>query len=178
MSVTCESCDVHTCIFCTYVDNDTISSPLLGDAFLKTAITLIPEISELVEIDNKRQSSEPLLSVFVRNFLATLLVVPDNPDLGVVYLFGGLLNALKKYRWQPHSMAKVEVFSNALCYLSASCQEEYIYTIHNGTLVLTSLSHPHHLPPPTHTTVCTCVWQDLGRVIQFDWGKHWCITEW
>ena len=144
-----------------YVDNDTISSPLLGDAFLKTAITLIPEISELVEIDNKRQSSEPLLSVFVRNFLATLLVVPDNPDLGVVYLFGGLLNALKKYRWQPHSMAKVEVFSNALCYLSASCQEEYIYTIHNGTLVLTSLSHPHHPHPATHThthTVCvtTC----------------------
>lgn len=102
-----------------------------GDTFLKTAITLIPEITELVEIDNKRQTSEPLLSVFVRNFLATLLVVPDNPDLGVVYLFGGLLNALKKYHWQPASLAKVEVFTDAVCYLTASCQEEYIYSVHN-----------------------------------------------
>ena len=99
---------------------------------MKTAITLIPEITELVEIDNKRQTSEPLLSVFVRNFLATLLVVPDNPDLGVVYLFGGLLNALKKYHWQPASLAKVEVFTDAVCYLTASCQEEYIYSVHNG----------------------------------------------
>ena len=87
---------------------------------------------ELIEIDGKRQSTESHLSIFVRNFMSALLVVPDNPDQGAVYLFGGLLNGLKRYSWQPNSLFKVEVFSSALCYLSAACQEVYMYQVHNG----------------------------------------------
>ena len=105
---------------------------LTGDAFLKNAITLIPDIPEMLEINNKRQSTETFITTFCQNFLSTLLVVPDNPDLGVVYLLSGLLNALRKYSWQTNSLAKVVMFSDALFLLSAICQEEYIYHIHNG----------------------------------------------
>ena len=64
--------------------------------------------------------------------MSALLVVPDNPEQGAVYLFGGLLNGLKRYSWQPNSVVKAEVFSSALCYLSAAGQEVYMYQVHNG----------------------------------------------
>lgn len=83
-------------------------------------------------MDGKRQSTESRLGIFARNFMSALLVVPDNPDQGAVYLFGGLLNGLKRYPWQTNSLVKAEVFSSALCYLSAACQEVYMYQVHNG----------------------------------------------
>ena len=66
-----------------------------ADAFFKAAISLVPEVPRYLEMDGKVRSTEPLLVDFLNEFIAALLVVPDSPDQGVLYLVRGLLNAIQ-----------------------------------------------------------------------------------
>ncbi|XP_052791278.1 VPS35 endosomal protein-sorting factor-like [Mya arenaria] len=100
-----------------------------GDAFFKATISLIPELPRQIDLDGKTRSSEPFLVDFISNFVSTLLVVPDNPDASVLYLLRGLLNILQNYTWEPHSDAKVVVYTRVLAMLSASCQEAFPYHV-------------------------------------------------
>lgn len=50
------------------------SSP--ADAFLKAAVSLLPEVPHSISVEGKLRSSEGFLLDFINNFLATLLVVP------------------------------------------------------------------------------------------------------
>ncbi|XP_065898372.1 VPS35 endosomal protein-sorting factor-like [Dysidea avara] len=102
-----------------------------GDAFFKAAISSIKDVPEIVEVDRSRQSTEPFMSTFISNFLSALLVVPDNPDQGVLYLLRGLLKAILDYPWQRSTSAKDRVYLNALSLLSAYGQEKYLYGIAN-----------------------------------------------
>ncbi len=47
-----------------------------GDAFLKAAVSLLPEIPRQIDIDGKLRSSEPLLLEYLNNFISNMLVVP------------------------------------------------------------------------------------------------------
>ncbi|XP_041671104.1 VPS35 endosomal protein-sorting factor-like isoform X2 [Cheilinus undulatus] len=100
-----------------------------ADAFLKAAVSILPEVPRSISVEGKLRSSESFLLDFINNFLATLLVVPDHPEHGVLYLVRGLLNMVQDYTWEDSSDAKVRVYVSALPLLAAMSQETYLYSI-------------------------------------------------
>lgn len=100
-----------------------------SDAFLQAAVSILPEVPRSISIEGKLRSSESFLLDFINNFLATLLVVPDHPEHGVLYLVRGLLNMVQDYTWEDNSDAKVRVYISALPLLAAMSQETYLYSI-------------------------------------------------
>uniref|UniRef100_G3NMI0 VPS35 endosomal protein-sorting factor-like n=1 Tax=Gasterosteus aculeatus aculeatus TaxID=481459 RepID=G3NMI0_GASAC len=100
-----------------------------ADAFLNTAVSLLPEVPRSISVEGKLRSSESFLLDFINNFLATLLVVPDHPEHGVLYLVRDLLNKVQNYTWEDNSDAKVRVFISALPLLAAMSQETFHYSI-------------------------------------------------
>ncbi|KAB5555138.1 hypothetical protein PHYPO_G00030060 [Pangasianodon hypophthalmus] len=100
-----------------------------ADSFLKAAVSILPEVPRVINVEGKQRSSEPFLLDFINNFLSTLLVVPDHPEQGVLYLVRGLLNMVQDYTWEDNSDAKVRVYISALPLLAAMSQESYLYTI-------------------------------------------------
>uniref|UniRef100_A0A8D0AW33 VPS35 endosomal protein-sorting factor-like n=1 Tax=Sander lucioperca TaxID=283035 RepID=A0A8D0AW33_SANLU len=100
-----------------------------ADAFLKAAVSLLPEVPRSISVEGKLRASESFLLDFINNFLATLLVVPDHPEHGVLYLVRGLLNMIQDYTWEDNSDAKVRVYVSALPLLAAMSQETYLYSI-------------------------------------------------
>uniref|UniRef100_A0A7N8X0B1 VPS35 endosomal protein-sorting factor-like n=1 Tax=Mastacembelus armatus TaxID=205130 RepID=A0A7N8X0B1_9TELE len=100
-----------------------------ADAFLKAAVSILPEVPRSISVEGKLRSSESFLLDFISNFLATLLVVPDHPEHGVLYLVRGLLNMVQDYTWEDNSDAKVRVYISALPLLAAMSQETYLYSI-------------------------------------------------
>lgn len=101
-----------------------------ADAFFKATISLITDVPSMITIDNKTRSSEPFLIGFLNQFLATLLLVPDNPDQGVLYLLRGLLNVLQDYMWDGNTDARARVYISVLSLLSAMSQESYNHHIY------------------------------------------------
>lgn len=100
-----------------------------ADAFFKAAVSILPEVPRNISVEGKQRSSESFLLDFINNFLATLLVVPDHPEHGVLYLVRGLLNMVQDYTWEDSSDAKVRVYISALPLLAAMSQETYLYSI-------------------------------------------------
>ncbi|KAG8147760.1 hypothetical protein E2320_000027, partial [Naja naja] len=47
-----------------------------ADAFFRAAISLVPEVPKLINIDGKLRPSEAYLLEFLCNFFSTLLIVP------------------------------------------------------------------------------------------------------
>jgi hypothetical protein len=107
-----------------------------GDAFFKSAINLLKEVPQYMDLDSKRISTESFMSCFLCNFFSTLLVVPDDPDRERLLLVKGVLNSLEDYKWQDGSDAKYRVYMNGICLLSAICQDKYIYSVDKGNLIL------------------------------------------
>lgn len=100
-----------------------------ADAFLKAAVSILPEVPRSISVEGKVRSSESFLLDFINSFLATLLVIPDHPEHGVLYLVRGLLNMVQDYTWEDNSDAKVRVYISALPLLAAMSQETYLYSI-------------------------------------------------
>ncbi|KAL2101771.1 hypothetical protein ACEWY4_003532 [Coilia grayii] len=100
-----------------------------ADAFLKAAVSVLPEVPRSISVEGKQRSTESLLLDFINNFMATLLVVPDHPEQGVLYLVRGLLNMVQDYTWEENSNAKVRVYCSAIPLLAAMSQETYLYSI-------------------------------------------------
>ena len=46
----------------------------------------------------------------------------DSPDQGALYLVRGMLNVVQEYTWELNSGAKMSVYLNAICLLSAMSQ--------------------------------------------------------
>jgi hypothetical protein len=100
-----------------------------GDAFFKAAINSLKDVPQFMEIDRKRQSTERFMVEYFNSFLSTLLIVPDNPDQQALYLLRGLLNGLNEYQWSTSTDCKMRVYINAMCLLTAACQERYLYNL-------------------------------------------------
>ncbi|XP_057310899.1 VPS35 endosomal protein-sorting factor-like [Hydractinia symbiolongicarpus] len=101
-----------------------------ADAFFRAAINLLPDVPKTIELDNKARASQQYFVEYINSLLSTLLIVPDHPDHEVLYLFRGLLNVLQDYAWDDSTDAKTRVYLNAVCVLSAACQELYIYQVY------------------------------------------------
>jgi len=86
-----------------------------ADAFFRAAIALIPSVPRFLDMDGKIRSTESLLVDCICGFLSTLVVVPDSPELGTLYLLRGLLNVVQDYPWDGNAdsrtMIYIKVFS-------------------------------------------------------------------
>uniref|UniRef100_A0A8V0YXJ6 VPS35 endosomal protein-sorting factor-like n=1 Tax=Gallus gallus TaxID=9031 RepID=A0A8V0YXJ6_CHICK len=100
-----------------------------ADAFFKAAVSLVPEVPKMISVDGKMRPSDAFLLEFLCNFFSTLLVVPDHPEQGVLFLVRGLLNVIQDYTWEDNSDDKVRIYTNVLHLLSAMTQETYIYHV-------------------------------------------------
>uniref|UniRef100_A0A286XNX2 VPS35 endosomal protein-sorting factor-like n=1 Tax=Cavia porcellus TaxID=10141 RepID=A0A286XNX2_CAVPO len=100
-----------------------------ADAFFKAAISLIPEVPKMINIDGKMRPSESFLLEFLCNFFSTLLIVPDHPEHGVLFLVRELLNVIQDYTWEDNSDDKIRLYTCVLHLLSAMSQETYLYHI-------------------------------------------------
>uniref|UniRef100_A0A7M4FVA8 VPS35 endosomal protein-sorting factor-like n=1 Tax=Crocodylus porosus TaxID=8502 RepID=A0A7M4FVA8_CROPO len=100
-----------------------------ADAFFKAAVSLVPEVPKMINIDGKMRPSETFLLEFLCNFFSTLLIVPDHPEQGVLFLVRGLLNVIQDYTWEENCDDKIRIYTNVLHLLSAMTQETYIYHV-------------------------------------------------
>ncbi|XP_028669604.2 VPS35 endosomal protein-sorting factor-like [Erpetoichthys calabaricus] len=100
-----------------------------ADAFFKAAISLLPDVPRLVLVEGKLRPSEGFLIEFLQNFLSTLLVVPDHPEQGVLFLVRGLLNIVQDYNWEDTNDAKLRIYISALPLLAAMSQDNFLYRI-------------------------------------------------
>ena len=68
------------------------------------------------------------LKDYLPSFLSTLLVIPDNPEEGVLFLIKSVLNGINKYSWDKHQGYKPLAILDGVKLLASSCQETYPYT--------------------------------------------------
>ncbi|XP_065826063.1 VPS35 endosomal protein-sorting factor-like [Oscarella lobularis] len=99
-----------------------------GDAFLKAAISLIPEVPKTIDVDGSTKSTEPMVQRYLTQFVASLLYVPDDPDHGIHYILKGLLNTLQEYDWDRCD-AKVNLYVDVYVLLCASSQDRYAFGV-------------------------------------------------
>lgn len=85
----------------------------------------------MVEIEGKLKNTEPYLVSFLCNFLSTLIVVPDSPEQGVLYLLRTLLDAIKRYPFDSNNISLSLVYLAIIDMLTTSAQETYPYHIPN-----------------------------------------------
>jgi len=100
-----------------------------ADAFFRAAISLIPSVPRFIEIDGKIRSTEPLLVDYINNFLSTLVVVPDSPELGTLYLLRGLLNVVQDYPWDGNLDSRAMIYIKVIALLSTLVQESLPYHV-------------------------------------------------
>ena len=85
-----------------------------------------------------RSSSSPsaqverFLNEYLTNLMSTLLVLPDNPELGVLYLLSGVLNLINtRYAWENLEI-KFNLLLNVIVVLSSLKQENYLHHVNFG----------------------------------------------
>nr|XP_033818830.1 VPS35 endosomal protein sorting factor-like isoform X2 [Geotrypetes seraphini] len=100
-----------------------------ADAFFKAAVSLVPEVPKTISVDGKMRSSETFLLEFLSNFFSSLLIVPDHPEQGVLFLVRGLLNVIEDYTWEDNSDDKIRIYTSVLHLLSAMSQETFLYHV-------------------------------------------------
>lgn len=101
-----------------------------ADAFFRAAIALIPSVPRLlVMADGKVRPTEPMLVDFVLGFVAALVVVPDCPDQGTLYLLRGLLNVVQDYQWDPNADSRAFIYCSVLGLLATVVQELLPYHV-------------------------------------------------
>ena len=99
------------------------------DTFLKAAISLIPDMPPMEEVDGKYLHTEGRLAVYLCSLLSLLVLVPGHPDHGPFYIVQGLLNAVPKYPWQAHTGCQTRVFINMLALLATYAQKKFPYSL-------------------------------------------------
>ncbi|XP_049645054.1 VPS35 endosomal protein-sorting factor-like isoform X1 [Suncus etruscus] len=100
-----------------------------ADAFFKAAISLVPEVPKSISVEGKTRPSEPFLLEFLFNFFSTLLIVPDHPEHGVLFLVRELLNVIQDYTWESGGDDKIRLYTCVLHLLAAMSQETFLYHI-------------------------------------------------
>lgn len=101
-----------------------------ADACLEAALNLISELPKSVEMDGKQKSTEPYLQTYVAKFLATLILVPDSPEQGLLYLLRLLMDQIKQYPFDAGITLSL-INLGILDFLSVVAQEVYPYHIQN-----------------------------------------------
>ena len=74
------------------------------DTFLKSAISIIPELpSRYEDRDGKSYHNEDRLVGYILELLSFLVLVPGHPEHGPFYIIQGLSNALPLFAWPSYS---------------------------------------------------------------------------
>ena len=102
-----------------------------ADACLEAALNLITEVPKIVEIDGKMKSTEQYLQSFIGKFLATLIMVPDSPEQGVLYLLRHLMDQIISYSFVDGGTNLSLIYLGILDFLSVVAQEVYPYHVDN-----------------------------------------------
>jgi VPS35 endosomal protein-sorting factor-like len=101
-----------------------------SEAFLKAAISLIPSVPVVREVDKKTRSTEHEMLEYVNNFASFLLLFPGHPQHGPFYLVKGLLNAVQQYdTWKNATPAKTQFYIGVLRLLCTYSQRNFPYHI-------------------------------------------------
>ena len=95
------------------------------DAFLKAAISLLPELPS----PSSETDAEERVADMLRPLLSLLLVVPGHPEIGPFYLVQGLLGAMPLYPWSANSIIRVRLYIDVLKLLHAMSQSVFLYRI-------------------------------------------------
>lgn len=66
----------HDCATTAGVIMQQLYISFVADAFFKAAVSLVPEVPKLINVDGKMRPSDAFLLEFLCNFFSTLLVVP------------------------------------------------------------------------------------------------------
>lgn len=77
---------------------------------------------------------EKYLNEYLTNMMSTLLILPDNPEQGVLYLLTGVLNLIDKHLTWENADVKFNLLANAIIILTALKQENYLYHIDYGKI--------------------------------------------
>jgi len=99
------------------------------DTFLKSAISLIPEVPLTEVCEYRNVNTEPRLASLLCSFVGLLIVVPGSPEHGPFYLVQGFLNAVPRYKWSETSGAQIGVYIEMLGMLSAFKQPSLPYHV-------------------------------------------------
>ncbi|XP_073982583.1 VPS35 endosomal protein-sorting factor-like isoform X2 [Rhodnius prolixus] len=100
-----------------------------ADACIKIALLLLLELPHSFEIDGKVNTNEYFLEDYVKHLLSTLIVFPDCPEQGVLYLTRGLINVLNEYTNDKNVHTITKLYLNVLDMLCTVSQPEYPYHI-------------------------------------------------
>lgn len=101
-----------------------------ADACFENGLKLVLEMPHQMDVEGKIRSSNPYLQSYLRNFLATLIVVPDSPDQGVLYLLRMLIEITRKYGFETTCL--IEIYFEIIETLCVISQEVYPYHAVNG----------------------------------------------
>ncbi|KAJ8925622.1 hypothetical protein NQ315_009466 [Exocentrus adspersus] len=94
-----------------------------ADACFKAALAMIPTL------EDAPAKAEAFLISYIKTFLSTLLVVPDNPEKGVLSLTRILLNVLREFEWNKQNCGLGTIYVNVIDMLSVMAQEVYPYHV-------------------------------------------------
>ena len=75
---------------------------------------------------------EKFFNDYLTNMLAQLLLTPDNPEQGVLYLLTGVQNLVSKYVSWENTEIKFNLLLNIVIVFGALKQENYLYHVDNG----------------------------------------------
>jgi len=102
-----------------------------GEAFLKAAISLVPEVPATSGDQSKKTTSnEEALASYILDFASFLLLFPGHPSNGPFYLVKGLLNAISAYEpWKKPCVLKCRVYLGILQLFCTYYQRTFPYHI-------------------------------------------------
>lgn len=104
-----------------------------ADACFEAALKCIVELPKQIEIDGKSKSIEPYLVSYLKNFLSLLIIAPDSPEMGALYLFRLLVEQVQLYSFETGTL--IDVYLSVLDTLSIMSQETYPYHMENGKFI-------------------------------------------
>lgn len=101
-----------------------------AEANFKALIGLIPGIPEYILEDGQKKSTNVKVEGILRDFLSTLLVLPDNVDSNCkAYILSGLIKTMERVHWRKTDPRYYNTLLNILDLLSEMAQEDYAHHI-------------------------------------------------
>ena len=64
---------------------------------------------------------------YLPGLLSTVLIVPDNPEEGVLFIIKSSLNSINKYTWDQQQGFKALALISGIRLLATACQETFPY---------------------------------------------------
>ncbi|XP_017855608.1 PREDICTED: UPF0505 protein CG8202 [Drosophila arizonae] len=101
-----------------------------ADACFEAALQLIDELpASTVDFEGKPRCLERYLVAYLCNMLATLIVVPDSPEQGVLYFLRLLLDIVGRRTFKANSSAPAIIYLHVLDMLYVQSMEKFPYHI-------------------------------------------------